>query len=297
MIPSFIQNKLKNSELAESSINNYMGHLKKYIGDKEWNDNLLRLDMIKDYTKTLHYKSREGFLSAITYAYDAHYEHIRQKIRNLVNEAKNDAHIESVKNLKHIKEEKILFEEMKKIAEIDQRSIIDNIIAKLYTLEVPLRANTWSLTRVIDVEDTVNVESDPYNYIDLHTGVLILNQYKTVKTYGRKTIQVNEELIKYLRDKWYSKGLYIGNIQKWLIPSRDGNQMKAAILNKHIKKIFGYGSSVCRHSYISYRRRMGAKDESMKELAQRMNTSFLQVSLVYDDTNTVLKSESDDSDE
>merc|ERR1712110_284043 len=209
---------------------------------------------------------------------------------DFLREAKDETMILSIRKLGKPKEEKITYEEMqRKVLKIKKQNKINELIAKLYTLEVPLRADTWSKVRIIDVEESNSCSE--YNYINIDTGLLYLNSYKAVKSYGKKTIILDERLLKYLQENWYKNNLHVGNICKYLIPNRDGNRLSARNFNLRLKTIFGLGSSTLRHAYISYRRKQGDSDEDMKKIAYRMNTSLRQICLVYDDTNTILEGE------
>ena len=285
-IPDHIINNFKEKGLEKNTIINYTACLKKYMNN-EWNESkIFDLSTISEHIKLLPIKRRESFLRALTYATDSIYNINKQYIKNQLTIARDESMLLSIKALKTKKEEKVTFEEILKISTVKQKNFVNDLISKLYTLEVPLRADTWSTVKIIDAEDS-NLSSE-YNYINLETGLLYLNKYKTVKTYGKKTILLNDQLISYIKENWYKNNLHIGNPCRFLLPNRNGDRITAHNLNLRLKDIFGYGSSVLRHSYISYCRKKGDSEEDMKKLASRMNTSLRQVCLVYDDTNAIL---------
>ena len=134
--------------------------------------------------------------------------------------------------------------------------------------------------RIIDVEEPNSCEQ--YNYLNLDTGLLYLNRYKTVKTYGKKTLLLNDDLLKYIKKWWHDNNMYIGNVFKFLVPSRDGNRLSAHNFNLRLKTIFGFGSRVLRHSYISYKRRTNTstklnqtpKEYDLKQSVKTLNNRY-----------------------
>ena len=293
IIPSYVLNHLNSSNLAQQTIINYIAHLKKYIKNNWDNEGVFNISIIEFYLETIPIKSKEGFLLALLHYYDAWYEHNRNNIRQLLRTAKDDSLILSIKELHTNKNEKILFEEVINLAKKKQKNHINTLIAQLYTLEVPFRADTWSRVRIIDVEEP-NTCND-YNYLNLDTGMLYLNRYKTIKCYGKKTILLNEELLQFIKKWWNENAMYIGNICKFLIPSRDGNRLSAHNFNLRLKTIFGYGSRALRHSYVSYKHRIGTDENEMKKIAYRMNTSYMHTCITYDDTNAIIPHGESDS--
>ena len=285
MLPNYIISKLKESNIVDGTIKTYISYIEKYMKDGWDESKVLDFSKIEEYTLTLPIKSREGFLLAITKAYDAQCEENRIKIRQLTANAKHESIVLSIKNLDTDKRENITYEEVIKIGKIKQPNPIDDLISKIYTLEVPLRADTWSHVRIVNDE---MIDND-FNYLNIQTGNLVLNKYKTVKTYGKKYLKINDNLLEYIKSIWNTNGVNIGNIHNFLIPNRDGNKISGANLNKRLEKIFGYGSRSLRHSFISYKRRMNCSEEEIKKIAYRMNTSYEQVCLVYDDTNDIFK--------
>ena len=286
-IPNFITEYLNEKNIMPNTIRNYTCYIKDYINGREWDDNFVYdLNKIKEHTSTIPIKSREGFLTAITHAFDAVNQKRRQQLREFTKQAIDESLMERIKKLKDDSNEKIEYEEMLKIGDIVQKNKINDLICKLYTLEVPFRADTWSRMRVCDVEECPS--SNEYNFINLETGVIYLNRYKTVKTYGKKQIKINDNLLSYIKKWWNDNHGWLGNIQKFLVANRDGNMLSPSNFNARLRSIFGYGSSVLRHSYISYMKRLGKSVEELQEVAKRMNTSYMQLNLVYDDTHGIL---------
>lgn len=285
-VPIFVTNYLKEKGLASTSILRYTAHLKKYMHSNEWDDSCLYdLERINKHNQIIPLKAREGFLISITHAFDAYTQKQRQHLRELTKHSVDDCLIDNIKKLKNEQEEKIQYENVIKIGDISQKNKINDLICKLYTLEVPLRADTWSRMCVCNTDPPVD---NVHNYINLDTGIIYLNKYKTVRTYGKKQLVISEKMRLYIKKWWGDNHGWLGNIQKFLVTDKDGNMLSPANFNTRLKTIFGYGSSVLRHSYISYMRRMGKSMEELHQIAGRMNTSFLQLNLVYDDTHEIL---------
>ena len=289
-IPNYIIDKLNSSNLSKNTIINYTYHIKKFL-DVNSVEDMNNLEKIDEYNKNIPISGREGFLLAIIQAYDAYYEKNRQKLRQMIRESKDESLIESIKKLNNDKKEKITYENVKEIADKKQKNTINDLIAKLYTLEVPFRADTWTKVRIVDVEEPNS--SNDFNYLSLDTGLLHLNNYKTIKTYGKKCIMLDNELLIYIKKWWEKNAVFLGNPFKFLVPNNSGSKMSAHSFNARLKTIFGVGSRHLRHSYITYKRRLGANDREMKEIASRMNTSFVQTSITYDDSNHIFDSDSD----
>lgn len=287
-IPNFITEYLNEKNIMPNTIRNYTCYIKDYINGREWDDSYVYdLKKVNEYVSTISIKSREGFLTAITHVFDAVTQKNRQQLRDLTKQAIDESLMEKIKSLKENEEEKIEYEEMLKIGNITQKNKTNDLISKLYTLEVPFRADTWSRMRVCDVEESPI--SDEYNFINLETGVVYLNRYKTVRTYGKKQIQLNNDLLLYIKKWWNDNHGWLGNVQKFLVANRDGNILSPSNFNARLRSIFGFGSSVLRHSYISYMKKLGKTVKELQEVAKRMNTSYMQLNLTYDDTHSILK--------
>lgn len=288
-IPQFIINYLNEKDLAHNTVLKYHSYLNEYIKDKEWDDSYVYdLKLINEHLQTIPLKAREGFLTTITHAFDAYTQKQRQLLRNLTKKTVDESLMEKIKKLKDDKTEKLLYEDMIKIGNIKQKNNINDLIAKLYTLEVPLRADTWSRMCVYDSDSDKTLSSNEFNFIDLDTGIIYLNQYKTVKTYGKKQLKINDDLLLYIKNWWNDNHGWLGNTQKFLVANRDGNILSPSNFNARLRSIFGFGSSVLRHSYISHMKKIGKSETELQEIASRMNTSYMQMNLTYDDTNNIL---------
>jgi len=114
---------------------------------------------------------------------------------------KNEKSEKEIKNWISQAEIKQKIEDLKKSFP-KTRDLFDNfqkyLVLNLYSLIPPLR-NDFARVEVFKKFD----ENFTGNSINLDKKTLILNEYKTIKTYGTKTIDLPEELIKIIK-KWIS---------------------------------------------------------------------------------------------
>ena len=285
-LPIYVTQKFQSAKLSENTCISYSKSLNNYMKNK-WDDKLLfNIELIETYLTTLSLQTKSIFLHALYHGIEGCYMNHTSKLKRLLNECRGDSTISLIRGLKTSNKEKIKYEDVLYLADKKQKNIINDLIAKLYSLEVPLRADTWSLVRVLPVDEI----SEDYNYLDLDSGELILNQYKTVNTYGKKSIFLSKSLLEYINKWWKDNIIQIGNIYRYLVPSRDGNRLSPHNFNLRLQTIFNdSGSRDLRHSYISYKKRMGVTDLELREISYRMNTSYLMANVVYDDTHHIIQ--------
>jgi len=143
------------------------------------------------------------------------------------------------------------------------------LILNLYSLIPPLR-NDFARVFVFKKYD----KEFTGNSINLNTKQLILTEYKTSKTYGRKTIDLPEELIKIIR-KWLSIREKIHpelKNRRELLFNLKLTAMNGTNLTIYLNKIFGkkVSSTMLRKSYLSERFPVIESTDDLKQLAGNM---------------------------
>jgi hypothetical protein len=125
-----------------------------------------------------------------------------------------------------------------------------HLVISLYTLLPPLR-NDYSGTRVfVEIPETEIKE----NYIILKDKQFILKNYKTVKHYGVKIIDLPKKLISIIRKYEWFKSKFKPNHDYLLINTTDLQPMSRNNLTKCLNKIFypkNVSSTVLRKVYLS----------------------------------------------
>jgi len=96
------------------------------------------------------------------------------------------------------------------------------VLLSLYTYLPPLRAQDYYNTHLV-YHDNID---EKINYLNITDKELVLNEYKTVSTYGKRVISVPDELCKIL-DKFNSKSL-----SGYVICSPKGNKLEANSFNR-----------------------------------------------------------------
>lgn len=145
-----------------------------------------------------------------------------------------------------------------------KRNFVDNfqmyLVLNLYTLLPPLR-NDWSNILIIDSPDPGILDNE-FNYINFGTNKLLLNNYKTAKTYGLKIIDIPDPLMKIIKAYEIIKKNTFNNendnknenLSPLLINTTNLKPMKKNGLTKYINKIFfpkKVSTTIIRKNYIS----------------------------------------------
>ena len=132
----------------------------------------------------------------------------------------------------------------------------DYVIALLYSF-YPLR-NDFADVKIVNKKtfnNTTTQQREEQNYLmteqNGHKMSLILNEYKTSKKYGEKTIELNTEVKKALR-KWLQH-----NDSGYLLTDKHGKALGSNGITKSLARVGqrrlgkSLGSSLLRHSYLS----------------------------------------------
>ena len=110
------------------------------------------------------------------------------------------------------------------------------------------------------------------NYIHLKKKIIILNKYKTSKTYGEKEIDISDKIIKLIK-RWVD---ITGN-EYLLINIRDRNPMTNNGLTKYLNKIFKpkkVSTTLLRKLYLSEKYPVVHDRKDMKKDAYIMGHSL-----------------------
>ena len=127
----------------------------------------------------------------------------------------------------------------------------DYVIYCLYTMMPPMRAD-WAPMKVFDKKP----KEDKGNYLILRkkNSIVVLNEYKTHKKFGRMEFKIPSSLYDVLV---YWRTL---NPSEWLILKTKGEPMTSANLSQYMSRMFlrhcdkGVTINTLRHSYITYMR-------------------------------------------
>ena len=165
----------------------------------------------------------------------------------------------------------------KKLFDLCQQYLVIN----LYHLIPPLRNDFVGVL----VDDTRSM-NDQFNYIRLSDGELILNRYKTRKSYGKNnTIKLPEKLVKIIR-KWIGirRSIYPELVcRQDLLLNQNLIPMSQVNLTQFLNKIFKrkISSTMLRKSYISEKYPVVHTTEDMIKDAKSMQHSVSMQQSTY----------------
>jgi hypothetical protein len=242
--------------IKDSSLNAYIISLNK-LAHEEYktvfdSDQLKKFAKNKKYLAKLNIHTRKNLVAAIVVASKSidkftsqtinKYEiYMKELIGNVDKEySKNKKSVKDKKNwinykeiIDKIKELMKITKDIPKIKDI-KRKELDNfqqlLILSLYTLIPPQRnnyANTIVCTKNKKCEDTT------FNYMDLDKKEFIINNYKTKKIYGVKTIKLPSNIINLIKI-W----MKLNPTDFLLINTTNKTCMKPNGLTKYLNKIF-----------------------------------------------------------
>jgi len=264
-----IKKKIKEerSNIKENSLNAYISNIKRIF--KDVFDNKIDIKKfnqfvkVKKYLDDLNPATRKNIMTSIIVllkAYDINkrtlkkYEKYYEELivdyeNNYDNQQKSEKDKtnwitmeELEKKIKEL-EDKISKMDFNKLNKASEDIIQQHLILILYTKIPPIR-NDYAQMKVY-----YNKKIEGENYIDLKSEQIILNNYKTAKTYGEKKIDLIADVIKLIK-RWI---LVTGN-EYLLINIRDKNPMTNNGLTKYINKIFKpkkVSTTILRKLYLS----------------------------------------------
>jgi hypothetical protein len=274
-------NKLRTEKhISDSSINVYIGNLKKLNSNKPFGDFgflenieevLKKLDKYKDTTKKNYLVSIVSVLSlfpdieTLKELHDKYYTLMLKKKEAVDKEdtgEMTDKQAENWINWSDVKEkydslekEVDTFYKKKTITDDQYNTLLVYALLSLYVLVPPRRNKDYQLMYVVEKFEP-ELESDR-NYYDLRKNRFIFNNYKTSKRYGRFDFDIPAVLTKALKKflKHREKRLPVDDHDnKPLLLKADGSGLaRSNDITKLLNKVFGknIGSSMLRHIFLT----------------------------------------------
>jgi integrase len=297
-----LQNKFKDKNISDTSINLYLRNLEK-LNDDEPLKNLNFLSPVTNIiNKLTDYKPNtyRGYLISICSAlnlennkktkklYTEYYELLTKINKELKEKEKEQEKTETqkknwiewdeVKN-KHEELEKEVdkFKDAKEINQHKYNILLEYVILSLYYYISPKRNQDWTLMNVV-LKEEPNLTTDN-NYYDISDEQFIFNKYKTSKTNGELKEKIPEKLKKvieiYFKFHPLLKGKKITKSTNTpFLVYYDGKDFKSVnSITRILNKIFNkkVGSSMLRHIYLTSK--FGDTVKEMKDDAQIMGHS------------------------
>jgi len=154
-----------------------------------------------------------------------------------------------------------------------------HLILSLYTLQAPVRSSPYADTKIIAqkaYKKLSDKQEEAHNWLVVgnRQKQFVLNQYKTSKAYGKRTIKVSNKLNRIL-NAW----LRIHK-EEYLLTKRNGSKLNSNNITKYLNKVFrryGYkkniSSSMLRHIFLSHEMKDDKARVKKQELAKAMGHS------------------------
>ena len=294
-----IKKKIKEerSNIKENSLNAYLSNIKRIFKDVFDNEidikKFNQFVKVKKYLDELNPATRKNIMTSIIVLLKAYninkktlkkYEKYFEEIvvdfeNNYDNQEKSDKEKKNwiTKNELDKKindlEENINEIDFENLTKTNEDIIQQHLILKLYS-EIPPIRNDYAQMKVYHNK---NIKGE--NYIDLTNKKIILNNYKTDKTYGEKQIELNNNIIQLIK-RWIN---ITGN-EYLLINIRDKNPMTSNGLTKYINKIFKpkkVSTTILRKLYLSEKYPVIHNRKDMKKDAYIMGHSISTQQSIY----------------
>ena len=283
--------RVDRSNIKENSLNAYVSNINKVFKEVFNNDidvkHFNQFKKVHDYAETLTPATRKNIIIAIIILLKAYKTPVRVKNKyqkyfdELALEYENNAN----KQLKSEKDEKnwITKEEIDKrlqdlekqiskmnmddLSKNDKDIIQQHLVVSLYIGEhIPPMRNDYAGMRIS--RDDLKLE----NYINMETKEIVLNQYKTDKTYGQKKITIPPYIYDLMK-RWFKyneSGFLLVNIKAFEPMTKNG-------LTKYIYKIFKprkVSTTILRKVYLSTKYPVIYNRKDMKDDAYVMGHSI-----------------------
>ena len=287
-----IKGKIRSSRsnISENSLNVYLSNIRKVFKEVFRNDidikHLNQFAKVKKYLETLTPATRKNVMTALMVLlkasdtkkgtlnkYQKYFEGLITNFENnydnqTKSEKENKNWITQEQLNKKIKEleNQISKYNMSKLTKSQEDNVQKHLVLILYTKIPPMR-NDYAQMKVYHDKE---VEGE--NYINLKKKVIVLNNYKTSKTYGKKEIDIPSEVIKFV-----SRWVNITGNEYLLINIRDRNPMTNNGLTKYLNKIFKpkkVSTTLLRKLYLSEKYPVIHNRKDMKKDAYVMGHSL-----------------------
>lgn len=286
------------SNIKVNTLNAYVTNIHKVFKEVFNNDintdNFNKFSKVKKYLETLNLATRKNILVAIIVLLQAYNtpSHILKKYNTYFKELSIEYENNYNKQIKSDKEKlnwvtkteidnklkslEILIDKMNmdKLSKNDKDIIQQHLVISLYIGEhIPPIRNDYAGMKIS------NTELKKCNYIDLNNNQIILNNYKTDKTYGTKKINIPTYILE-LITRWikYNDSGYL------LINIRQGDPMTKNGLTKYLNKIFKpkkVSTTILRKVYLSNKYPVLYNRKDMKNDAYVMGHSIDTQQSIY----------------
>ena len=294
-----IKKKIKEerSNIKENSLNAYLSNIKRIFKDVFDNEidikKFNQFVKVKKYLDELNPATRKNIMTSIIVLlkayninkktlkkYEKYFEEIVVDFENNYDnqeksekEKKNWITKDELDKKINDLEENINEIDFENLTKTNEDIIQQHLILKLYS-EIPPIRNDYAQMKVYHNK---NIKGE--NYIDLTNKKIILNNYKTDKTYGEKQIELNNNIIQLIK-RWIN---ITGN-EYLLINIRDKNPMTSNGLTKYINKIFKpkkVSTTILRKLYLSEKYPVIHNRKDMKKDAYIMGHSISTQQSIY----------------
>ena len=296
-------NLAEKKEISENSINAYIKCLEKLNGDP----NFKNLDFLKDEKKIKEiiekYKpnTQRNFYIAICSVLSLYHKY-RKEYKNYFAilkesnktlkeiESKNEKSESQKKNWvewpdvekKHeeLKNKVEKFVEKKNLNHQEYNTLLDYMILSLYVLQPPRRNADFNMIVSKNIKD-----NNTDNYLNLDLDEFIFNAFKTKRKEGPQTLDINDDLkdviMMYLKHHPLIEPKQLKNkkgvINVPFLVQKDGTKISPVNgITYALNKIFDkrVGSSMLRHSYLSYKYGDIKKDQETDAKAMAHSTEM-----------------------
>lgn len=288
----YIESKIKEARtnIKQNSLKAYLSNIRKIFREVFDNNidikNFNKFTQIKKYLETLTPATRKNIMTAIMVflkannSSDALIKKYQDYYSELIEDYENnyDKQVKSDKENKNWITQKELEKKRHELAALidkmdlddlnrkDEDIIQQHLVLMLYSLIPPIR-NDYAQMKVYE-----NHTSKNENFINLKNKEIILNKYKTDKTYGMKKINIPNELIKLIK-RWIN----ISQSNYLLINIYDRKPMTNNGLTKYLNKIFKpkkVSTTLLRKLYLSEKYPVIHNRKDMKQDAYIMGHSI-----------------------
>ena len=294
-----IMEKLKDKNLADSSINFYLRNLRKLNGNKELkNLNFLnKKDSIDELIKTKKANTQRNYYISIvsvlntdekkktlTNYYRQKMDTMNKDLKKIEGEnektetqKKNWITKEEIDNIYNkYKDEVNKFKNDKTISSAKFGKLLKYVVLSLYILIPPRRNKDYQEAYIIKGMNEKDLDDD-LNYVDITNKKFIFNNFKTVKSEGEQKIDIPNDLMDVLNIYIKFHPLIEGNEKKYDVPflvNSEGIPLPSVnsltlLLNRIFNK--NIGCSMLRHLYLS--NKYGNLLNEQKEDAKKMGHS------------------------
>ncbi len=159
----------------------------------------------------------------------------------------------------------------------------DFLIVALFTLQIPVRESNYVNMKVVDNESFMDDKSN-YLLVNDDSYKMIFNKYRTSHIIGKKTVNIGNENIKFLLDKWLATPGYNTNSSNlFIVSDKNRRAMNAKQIGDSFKSgtklLFGSELTISnlRSSYMKYIKELDPDLEDKLEIASILGYSTCQV--------------------